>query len=296
MSALHPYVLPEADRVLARAAGENFPVALRGLRRAHREALLAIYAFARLADEIGDALEGDRLAALDWLEGELERAFSGRAQHPIARRLGRVVDRHALPSDPFRRLIEANRRDQRVHRYERFDELLDYCAHSANPVGALVLHVFDAATPRTLTLSDRICTALQLTEHWQDVAEDARSGRIYLPGEDLARFGCDASSLDGGHASLELRALLRFEVERARRLFDEGEPLLAQLRGRPRLAVAAFLAGGRAALDAIEAADFDVLPGAPRPRRRAFVRHFLAAFTRATRGSRAPLDGLRSAS
>ena len=194
-----PADLPTPAAVMARAGGENFPVASRVLPRRVREHLLALYGFARLVDELGDAVAAgadgaggpaDKLAALDWLEGEVERAYAGGARHPLLVRLQGTVRECALPREPFLRLIEANRVDQRVARYDTWEQLLGYCHLSADPVGELVLGVFGAATPERVALSDRICTALQLAEHWQDVAEDLRAGRIYLPAEDLARFGC----------------------------------------------------------------------------------------------------------
>ncbi|HEY2536087.1 MAG TPA: squalene synthase HpnC [Solirubrobacteraceae bacterium] len=267
--------MPSAAAVMTRAQGENFPVALRLLGRELRERLLSLYGYARLVDELGDSFTGDRLAALQWLEDELDRAYRGEAEHPVLARLQPTLSACALPREPFVRLIEANRSDQRVARYETWEQLRAYCALSANPVGELVLGVFGQATPARVALSDDICTALQLTEHCQDVAEDlARGQRIYLPAEDLARFGCTLADLTSAHAGASLRKVLAFECARARELFARGAPLIGELRGlRPRLAVAAFLAGGRAALDAIEAADYDVLAGAPRAgtRRRALA-------------------------
>lgn len=253
-----------AGAVMARAGSENFPVASRLLPRALRAHLLAIYGFARLADELGDAAPGDRLAALDWLAGELDRAFEARAEHPLLKRLQPTLRRCALPREPFERLIEANRVDQRVAEYQTWQELRGYCALSADPVGELVLGVLGAATPARIALSDSICTALQLAEHCQDVAEDLARGRVYLPAEDLARFGCTRADLAGDHAGAPLREVIAFEVQRARGLLTEGAPLLKELRGRGGLAVAAFLAGGRAALEAIERAGYDVLRGPPR--------------------------------
>jgi squalene synthase HpnC len=248
---------------MARAGGENFPVASRLLGRAARAHLLALYGFARLVDELGDSAQGDRLAALDWLEGELDAALAGRAVHPLLRRLEPTMRECGLAREPFVRLIEANRLDQRRNRYETWRELRAYCALSADPVGELVLAVLGVSTPARIALSDRICTALQLTEHCQDVAEDYRAGRVYLPLEDLERFGCRVEDLAPQRAAAPLRAVLAFEVQRARSLFAEGAPLLGQLRGRPRIAVAAFLAGGRSALDAIERAGYEVMSGPP---------------------------------
>jgi squalene synthase HpnC len=259
---------PSAEQVMARAGGENFPVASRVLPRRERERLLAVYGFARLVDELGDSAPGDRLAALDWLQAELDRAFEGRAEHPLMRRLGETVRACRLPREPFDRLIEANRVDQRVARYQTWEQLRGYCALSADPVGEIVLGVFGTATPKLVALSDSICTALQLVEHCQDVAEDYRAGRVYLPGEDMQRFGCTVDDLDpdrrGERDERAVREVIAFEVCRAHGLLDAGAPLIGLLRGRERVAVAAFLAGGRAALEAIERAGYDVLSGPPR--------------------------------
>lgn len=262
--AEQPFAAPSAEAVMARAATENFPVASRLLPRELREHLLAVYGFARLVDELGDTAPGDRLAALDWLEGELTAAFAGRATHPLMVRLQRTIAACRLEREPFERLIEANRLDQRRERYESWTQLREYCALSADPVGEIVLAVFGQSSPERIALSDRICTALQLAEHCQDVAEDLRRGRIYLPAEDLARFGCEERELAAESASPALREVLAFEVERARSLISEGLPLVGMLHGRARLAVAAFAAGGSAALDAIERAGYDVLVGPPR--------------------------------
>src|SRR5437867_1401823 len=147
---------PAPAEVMARAQGENFPVASRLLPRRVRAHLLAIYGFARLVDELGDAAPGDRMAALDWLEAELDRAFEGSAQHPLLVRLQRTLRDCALPREPFARLIDANRIDQRVERYDTWEQLRGYCALSANPVGELVLRVLGAATPERIALSDSI--------------------------------------------------------------------------------------------------------------------------------------------
>jgi squalene synthase HpnC len=273
-----PIDAPTAEAVMARAGTENFSVASRVLPRRVRDHLLAVYGFARLVDELGDSAVGDsveddltavaatgvRLAALDWLEHELDRAFRGEAEHPLLVRLQATVRACALAREPFARLIEANRVDQCVSRYQTWVQLRGYCALSADPVGELVLGILGLATPARIALSDSICTALQLTEHCQDVAEDLARGRVYLPVEDLRRFGCAEADLTSAHAGEPLREVLAFEVARARDLLADGAPLIAQLRGRPRLAVAAFVAGGRAALDAIERARYDVLAGPPR--------------------------------
>jgi squalene synthase HpnC len=256
--------LPGEAAVLPLAGGENFPVAMRLLGRRTCEHLMAIYGFARLVDQIGDEVDGDRLALLDAFEADTARVFDGEPEHPLLRRLQPTVRECGMPPGPFLRLIEANRRDQVVHAYASYDELAGYCDLSANPVGELVLHVFGAARPELVALSDRVCTALQLVEHWQDVGEDFGRGRVYLPADSMARFGVAPDDLRAAHAGGPLRALLAFEVERARRLLDEGAPLVGRLRARARIAVAGYVGGGRANAEAIVAADYDVLAGAPK--------------------------------
>jgi squalene synthase HpnC len=263
-STAPPAGLPALAAVLAKAGKENFPVALRLLPRREREWLAAVYGYARLVDDVGDVVEGDRLALLDWIEADLERAYDGRAEHVLLARLTPLLRARDVPRDPFLRLIEANRRDQRVTRYPRFADLTEYCTLSANPVGELVLHIFGVATPERIRQSDAVCTALQLAEHWQDVGEDYGRGRVYLPLEDLARFGVDIAELAGDRPSDAFRRLLSFEVARARELLLAGVPLTRSLRGWAKVAVAGYVAGGRAALAAVEHSGFDVLRGSPR--------------------------------
>jgi len=270
------------EALASRAAGENFPVALRVLPRRHRRHLMAVYRFARLVDDTGDEAVGDRLLALDAIEHDLDRALrpGARPELPVMQELARTAAECAIPAEPFRMLIQANRQDQTVSRYASFDELLGYCRLSANPVGRIVLCAFGAATPERERLSDLVCTALQLAEHWQDVAEDFAMDRVYLPQEDMTAFGCTeddlAEAVGGAQGSLppRLRALLRFETERAGRLLAEGAALTGTLRGWAKLAVAGYVAGGRATLAAIgkggkaRARDgFDVFGATPRPGR-----------------------------
>ncbi len=252
--------------IYAQAADENFPVASWVLPRAVRADLMAVYGFARLTDDIGDESPGDRAATLDWLEGELERAGRGAATHPVLRRLSTTIAARGLSLEPFRDLIEANRQDQRVSRYETFEDLVGYCRLSANPVGRIVLAVLGRSTPERVSLSDDVCTGLQVVEHLQDVGEDAGQGRIYLPLADLRAEGCDETALRAPGASPALRRVIATEAARARRLLRSGAPLAATLPWRERVAVAAFAAGGLAALDAVEAANFDVLAHRCRPR------------------------------
>ena len=179
---------------MARASGENFPVALRLLPRAVRHHLRAIYGYARLVDNLGDEYPGDRHAALDWVEDQLDSLFAGTPRHEAFVQLAPTVQRFGLAREPFDQLLAANRLDQHKSRYEDFDELLGYCKLSANPVGHLVLAVFEASTPERVAASDDVCGGLQVLEHLQDVAEDAAMGRVYLPVEDMAHFGVAATT------------------------------------------------------------------------------------------------------
>ncbi|MFD8608085.1 squalene synthase HpnC [Streptomyces sp. NPDC059631] len=274
---------PDPERAtLDKAAGENFPVAPFFLPRAWRTDLMAVYGFARLVDDIGDGdlapggadarLLGatpeqadDRLALLDAFEADLCRVFDGTPRHPLLRRLQHTVRRCALTPEPFLGLIAANRQDQLVARYETYDDLLAYCELSANPVGRLVLAVTGTSTPERIRRSDAICTALQIVEHLQDVAEDLARDRIYLPASDMKRFHVQEADLATPTAGASVRALVAYEAERARELLNEGAPLVGSVHGRLKLLLAGFVAGGRAAVRAIAAAEYDVLPGPPKP-------------------------------
>ena len=316
---LAPEQAPSARTVMEQASRENFPVAMRVLSRVHRRRLLAVYGFARLADELGDELKGDRLAALDWLEGELDRAYLVGARHPLLLCLQQTLAECVLPREAFVRLLDANRLDQRSQRYQSWEQLQAYCSLSANPVGELVLGVFELASPERVELSDRVCTALQLVEHIQDLGEDVRRGRHYLPTQDLARFDCQHEQLmqlcaQGGHdldlkgvpvvsstpdgdfsrQSVRLRKAIAFEVARARTLLAAGLPLVAGVHGRPKLALAGFVAGGEAALEAIERADFDVLGAVPRPTTSQRIRRVVSVLdrSRSHRGVDTDVTGL----
>lgn len=246
---------------MARAVHENFPVALRALPDNLRRHLQAIYGYARLTDNLGDEYPGDRLAALDWLDEQLEDLFAGNASHPVFRELLPTVKAFGLSRTPFDRLLAANRMDQHKKSYANWDELMEYCRLSANPVGHLVLAVCESATDDRTAASDAVCSGLQVLEHLQDLGEDARAGRIYMPADDMERFGCAPGDLLAPVTGERLRKLVAYQVGRTRGLVDEGRWLVASLRGYPRLAVAGFVAGGLAGLDAISAARFDVLGG-----------------------------------
>ncbi len=292
--------LTHAEEVVANASGENFPVALRLLPARHRRHLTNLYFFARLTDDLGDEARDDqaddlgdgarddqadvselRLRLLDELTADVDRIYQGQtAESPVMRAMADTVRECGVPAQPLRDLIQANRQDQQVTRYRTYPDLAQYCELSANPVGQIVLYIFGVATPARIALSDSICTALQLAEHWQDVAEDLGNGRIYLPGEDLERYGCTEADLAAPTAGPAVRQLMIFEVDRAARLLDEGAPLVGTLRGAARLAVAGYLAGGRAALAAIRAQRHDVLIRTPRPRKQRLAAELVKAYVR----------------
>lgn len=273
-------VLPAGDgldeqTIMAQAATENFPVASFLLPRRVRAHLMAIYGFARLADDIGDESAGDRLAQLDWLSDELARAQSGSSTHPIMQQLSPTLHQLKLPSQPFEDLIEANRIDQQITRYQSFDDLIGYCRLSAVPVGRLVLLVFGSSTPERIRLADDVCIGLQLVEHLQDVGEDAARGRVYLPMDELRSFGIDESQLSAVHANPAVRRLVAVHTARARRRLGSGYLLSRQLPWPERGAVSGFVGGGLAAIDAIQAARYDVLGVRCRPRPRRLARHMI---------------------
>ena len=277
-----------AEEVVANASGENFPVALRVLPAVHRRHLTALYGFARLTDDLGDEAretgQADgalRLRLLDELDADVDRIYQGATpRSPVMQKMAVTVAECHVPAQPLRDLIQANRQDQRVTRYQTFAELAQYCELSANPVGQIVLYMFGVATGERIARSDSICTALQLAEHWQDVAEDLANGRIYLPAEDLERFNVTEADLAVPTAGLAVRDLMCFETDRAAKLLDQGAPLVGTLRGAARLAVAGYLAGGRAALAALRRAGYDVLAVTPRPSKGRTAVAFASALVR----------------
>jgi squalene synthase HpnC len=263
---------------------ENFPVALRVLPATPRRHLGAIYSVARLVDDAGDdphRTPAERLELLDALEADLLRIWEGGTPATGAfARLAPTVRACSLERQPFLDLIAANRLDQQVRRYPTYDDLLAYCNLSANPVGVLVLAVAGALTPDNVARSDRVCTALQVLEHCQDVGEDKRlRDRVYLPLEDLRRFGVDEEDLAASQAGAALRALVEFETDRAEALLRGGSSLVDHLHGWARVAVAGYLAGGLATVDALRRAGHDVLSVAARGRKRDMLRHLALAWS-----------------
>jgi squalene synthase HpnC len=259
----------ELADIAARAAGENFPVGSVLFPRPLRAHIRALYCYARFVDELGDAYEGDRLAALDELEGEVDAAFAGEATWPVVRNVQPTIREFDLPLEPFLRLIEANRMDQRVSEYATWADVKHYCIHSADPCGRLVLGVLRQLDDAELVAaSDSVCTGLQLVNFLQDVPRDLELGRVYLPAEDRRTFG--DPPLD--RPSEELHGLLRFEAQRAVELLAAGEVLRERIGGRLGRAVALFSRGGLAALDALESAGWDIFSGRPRPSRARLAR------------------------
>jgi len=265
-----------AERIDARASGENFPVVSVFAPRWARPHLRAVYGFARLVDNLGDEAAGDRGALLD----ELERELDGTPQTDVMRRLHATIVDRGLPREPFARLIEANRMDQRKSRYESWDEVREYCTYSADPVGRVVLGIYGRdGDPELVAMSDSICTGLQLVNFLQDPPRDLALGRVYLPQESLRRFGVSDDDL-AGPLTEPVAQLLSFEGMRARELLEAGLPLRRALGGRPGMAVALYARGGLAALDALEGAGWDVYSSRPAPTRWTFARLALAELVR----------------
>jgi squalene synthase HpnC len=260
-----------ARRVTRSIAGhyENFTVVSLALPRHLRQDFFNIYAFCRhtddLADEVGDPQESLRL--LDEFRRDLDRIYNGRGiapQHPILIALSETIRRYDIPADPFVALIDAFQQDQRVARYPTYADLLGYCTRSANPVGHLVLYLAGYRDAHRQQLSDCTCTALQLTNFWQDVVPDlvARC-RIYIPQEDMTRFGVTEDDLHSRRFTPAFRDLMRFEVDRADELFTQGEALLPLVNRRLRTDIALYGLGGRSILQRVRDADYNVLAGRP---------------------------------
>ena len=241
----------------AQAGGENFPVALRVLPEAPRDQLMRAYAFARFVDDVGDKAPGDRIALLDAIDADVRAVPSGTAALPVVRALQPLVD-IGTPLAPFLDLIEANRMDQRVSRYETFAALLHYCDYSAAPVGRIVLHIAGAVSDQNVADSDAVCNALQVLEHCQDVGEDAREGRIYIPGVELD----DALA---SWTSPGVRDAVATHVALAQGMLSSGRTLVRRLHGWSRVAVAGYVGGGLATAAALRRAEYDVLAGPVRP-------------------------------
>ncbi len=248
---------------LARSHYENFSVVSRLMPRDMLPHVAAVYAYCRGVDDLGDEAEGDRLALLDDWAAQLEQCYSGAPAEPQFQALQHTIAAFDIERQPFLDLIEANRMDQVNTRYETYNDLLNYCRHSANPVGRLYLTLIGKDDPERRALSDATCTALQLANFWQDVRRDYEKGRIYIPQEDMRRFEYTEEELARGESSLAFRELILFQVERTRLLFHEGLPLVDTLDGAYKLHVKLFTLGGLRVLDAIERQYYDVLSRRP---------------------------------
>ena len=250
---------------LAESHYENFHVVTRFLPARLRPHFQAIYAYCRIADDLGDEVP-DRAAALALLDAwgrELDACYEGRARHPVFVALAETVRVCTIPKEPFADLLTAFRQDQTVTRYETMQGVLGYCRYSANPVGRLVLYACGEVSDENFRLSDATCTALQLANFWQDVRVDFEKGRVYLPQEDMRRFGVTDEAIAAGVATMGFRALLRQEVGFARALFEDGLPLIGRVQRDLAVDIDLFSRGGMEILRAIERHDFDVLSARP---------------------------------
>ncbi|MBM3925548.1 MAG: squalene synthase HpnC [SAR202 cluster bacterium] len=254
----------EHCRRLALTHYENFTVGSLLIPRKLRQHIYNLYGYARTVDDLGDEAPGSRLQLLDNWERDLDRCYQGQPAHPVMVALQETINTFDIPKEPFWKLIQANRADQKTSRYQTYQDLLHYCDHSANPCGRLVLYVFGYRDEARQKLSDFTCTALQLTNFWQDVTRDYGMGRIYLPLEDLRRFGVTEEQIAQGQADEKFRRLMEFEVERTKELFGRGLGLVEQVGGIAKVDIALFNRGGLAVLEAIEKQDYDVLSRRPR--------------------------------
>ncbi len=265
----------EYCRALTKSHYENFPVGSFLVPRSHQPAVHSLYAFMRTADDFSDedrrpGDDQERLAYLntwDQMLADCEPACrqAGRTEprHPIFIALRATMDRYQLPAQWLRDLLTAFKMDCTVRRYATYEDVRTYCRYSANPVGRLILTLFGYRSEELYRLSDSICTGLQLANHWQDVAIDLQKDRIYLPLEDLTRFGVTVEALQNRVSTPAFEQLLAFEVQRTRELFKQGEPLPGRVQGRLRLELAMTWKGGVCILDKIERANYDVFNRRP---------------------------------
>jgi squalene synthase HpnC len=228
---------------LAHSHYENFSVASLLLPRRLLPHFHAIYAYCRWADDLGDETGGGAraLELLQWWRRELALCYEGASRHPVMIALARTIGRFQIPRQPFLDLIRAFEQDQLVKRYETYEQLADYCRYSANPVGHLVLYLCECFDAGKATLSDAICTGLQLANFWQDVSRDLDIGRVYIPAEDMRHFGYPEEDLQARRFTPPFRELMRFEVERARALFQQGQPLVRLVPGDVQTDIELFL-------------------------------------------------------
>ncbi len=245
---------------------ENFPVASILIPRFMRRHVAAIYAFARTADDFADESKyrGEEASLLDLWEEMLKHCHDGRVEGPVFTALGDTIRRFDLPLELFLDLLDAFRQDVSVKRYRTFQDLLDYCRRSANPVGRLILRMFGYLRQDLFFWSDHICTALQLTNFWQDLAVDWKKERVYIPQEDMVRFGYTPQELGEGKVTDAFCRLMEFEVRRTEGMFCHGEPLLDNVQGRLRFELTAVWFGGRRILEKLRAGGYDAFRHRPR--------------------------------
>lgn len=223
----------------------------------------AVYAYCRWADDLGDETGPFAPELLAWWRSEVEACYLGQAWHPVFVSLRDTIERYSIPKEHLLNLLVAFEQDQHVKQYATFEQLLGYCVNSANPVGRLVLYLFESHDDERGKLSDSICTGLQLANFWQDVSRDLEIGRIYLPAEDRLRFGCATSDLEARRHTQAFAQLLEFEVERARDLLFKGYPLVDLVPSAVQTEIELFIQGGLSILAAIEKAGYDVLSRRP---------------------------------
>jgi squalene synthase HpnC len=250
---------------LAKSHYENFSVATWFLPARLRQHFYNVYAYCRISDDLGDEVGNPQqsLELLDQWEKELNACYAGSPRHPVFVALAGTVRQFGIPQHEFSDLLIAFRQDQTVTRFETFDDLLGYCRYSANPVGHLVLYLCGYSDAGRQKLSDYTCSALQLANFWQDVAVDYRKGRIYLPLEDLRRYGVTGEDIAHGRAKPQFLELMKFEVGRAREWFERGMPLVKQVDRELAVDLLLFSRGGQEILNAIERQGFDVLTRRP---------------------------------
>lgn len=251
---------------IARRHYENFPVASILIPKRLRPHVCAVYAFARRADDFADEarFSGRRAARLAAWERQFNQAVAGHPpRNPVLAATAHTVRAFDLPETPFLDLLSAFRQDVTTRRYPHFDAVQDYCRRSADPVGRIVLMLFGYRQEKYMRWSDAICTALQLANFWQDVAVDARKDRIYLPLDDMARFGVTEEDVMHGRTSDAFRKLMAFQVARTRALFQEGRPLCTAVSGRLSFELKAIWLGGMGILDAVERSGYNVLAARP---------------------------------
>jgi squalene synthase HpnC len=250
---------------LAKTHYENFSVATWFLPARLRQHFYNVYAYCRISDDLGDEVGNAQqsLELLDQWEAELNACYTGSPRHPVFVALTETVNQFGIPRHEFSDLLTAFRQDQTIARYETFSDLLGYCRYSANPVGHLVLYLCGCSDSERQQLSDYTCTALQLANFWQDVAVDYAKGRIYLPLEDLRKFGVAVEDIAHGHATPQFLAMMKFEVERAREWFRRGLPLAKKVDRELAIDIELFSRGGQEILNAVERHGFDVLRKRP---------------------------------